>query len=80
MLSMKEKDELIVRLLEEGKTNKEILKEAKVSCSRVTKIRKRLEGDDGEPTIRNQAYKMYLDGKKPIDVALPLHGRPYRAR
>ena len=29
MLSMKEKDELIVRLLEEGKTNKEILKEAK---------------------------------------------------
>ena len=72
MLSMKEKDELIVRLLEEGKTNKEILKEAKVSCSRVTKIRKRLEGDDGEPTIRNQAYKMYLDGKKPIDVAIEL--------
>ena len=38
---MKEKDELIVRLLEEGKTNKEILGEAHVSCSRVTKIRKK---------------------------------------
>ena len=30
MLSMKEKDELIVRLLEEGKTNKEILKLTKL--------------------------------------------------
>jgi hypothetical protein len=72
MLTLKEKDELIVKLLEEGKTNKEILAEAHVSCSRVTKIRKRLEGDDGEPTTRNQAYKMYLDGKKPIDVAIEL--------
>jgi hypothetical protein len=71
---MKEKDELIVRLLEEGKTNKEILKEAHVSCSRVTKIRKRLEGDASEPSgdIRNEAYKMYLSGKRPIDVAIEL--------
>lgn len=74
MLSSKEKDELIVRLLEEGKTNKEILKEAHVSCSRISLIRKRLEGDASEPSssMRNQAYKMYDAGKKPIDVAIKM--------
>jgi hypothetical protein len=74
MLTVKEKDELIVKLLEEGKTNKEILKEAHVSCSRITLIRKRLEGDSSEPSgsIRNEAYKMYLSGKRPIDVAIEL--------
>ena len=72
MLNRKEKEELIIKLLEEGKTYKEISKEAHASFSEISRINKILNGEDSRPSIQNQAYKRYLDGKRPIDVAIEL--------
>jgi hypothetical protein len=68
----KEKEELIIKLLKEGETQKQILVEARTSPNQVTAIRRRLEGDTDEPSIRNQAYIMFKEGRKPIDVAIAL--------
>ena len=73
MLNRKEKEELIVKLLEEGKTYKEISKEAHASFSEISRINKNLNGEVSEPSIQNQAYKMFQEEKKrPIDVAIEL--------
>jgi len=73
MLNRKEKEELIVKLLEEDKTYKEISKEAHASFSEISRINKNLNGEVSEPSIQNQAYKMFQEEKKrPIDVAIAL--------
>jgi hypothetical protein len=75
MLNRKEKEELIIKLLEEDKTYKEISKEAHASFSEISKVNKELQGDFDESesaSTRNQAYKMYLEGKRPIDIAIEL--------
>ena len=72
MLNRKTKEELIIKLLEENKTYKEISKEAHASFTEITRINKNLNGEDSGPSIQNQWYRMYLDGKRPIDVAIEL--------
>ncbi len=73
MLNRKAKEELIIKLLEEGKTYKEISKEAHASFSEISRINKTLNGEDSRPSIQNQAYKMFQEEKKrPIDVAIAL--------
>ncbi len=73
MLNRNQKEELIVKLLEENKTYKEISKEAHASFSEISNINKKLQGEDSESaSTRNQAYKMYVAGKKPIDVAVKM--------
>jgi hypothetical protein len=72
MITRKQNEERIVQLLEQGKTSKEIMREAHVSPNLISAIRKKLEGDQGHPSIRIQAYEMYLGGKRPIDVAISL--------
>ena len=64
MLNKKQKEELIVKLLEEDKTYKEISKEAHASFSEISRINKILNGEDSRPSIQNQAYKRYLGWKK----------------
>ena len=70
MLTRKEKEELVIKLLQEGKTYKEIAKEAHVSLTLIGSLRKKIEGDDNQPSIRNRAYRMFEDKKQPIDVAI----------
>ena len=73
MLNRKEKEELIIKLLEEDKTYKEISKEVHASFSEISRINKNLNGEVSEPSIQNQAYKMFQEEKKkPIDVAIAL--------
>ncbi len=72
MLNRKKKEELIEKLLGENKTYKMISKEAHASFSEISKVNKKINGDDSEPSIQNLAYKMYLDRKRPIDVAIEL--------
>jgi Trp repressor protein len=72
MLNRKQKEQLIVKLLEANKTYKEIAKETHASFSEISKVNKKLNGDDTEPSIQNLAYKKYLEGKRPIDVAIEL--------
>lgn len=67
----KEKEELVTRLLKEGKTFKEISQLAHVSYSPISTINKKLQGNLSEPNVRNQAYKMFHEqGKTPIEVAI----------
>ena len=73
MLNRKEKEELIVKLLREDKTYKDISKVAHASFSEISRINKNLNGEVIEPSIQNQAYKMFQEEKKrPIDVAIAL--------
>lgn len=73
MPTRREKEELIIKLLQAGGTYKEISRECHASFSEISIINKKLQGDGGEPNQRNQAYKMFEEEKKtPIDVAIAL--------
>jgi transposase len=72
MLSRKEKEKLVIQLLEEEKSQREISKIAKVSFTFISNIRKKLEGNNSQPTTRIQSYMMYKDKKEPIEVAITL--------
>ncbi|MGA8842349.1 MAG: helix-turn-helix domain-containing protein [Nitrososphaeraceae archaeon] len=62
----------IIRLLQEGKTYREISKILHVSPTQISAVRKKYEGSTNEPSIQTRAYQMYLEEKRPIDVAIAL--------
>lgn len=68
MPTRKEKEELIIKLLQAGRTYKEISRECHASFSEISSINKKLQGDDSEPSIRNQAYKMFEEEKKKCGI------------
>ena len=72
MLSKIEKEKLVIQLLEEEKSQREISKIAKVNFTFISNIRKKLEGNNSQPTTRIQSYMMYKDKKEPIEVAITL--------
>jgi transposase len=72
MLTKAEKEALIIRLLREGKNYKEITKQAHASCTQISLIRKKIEGEDSEPNVRTKSYQMFEEKKQPIDVAIEL--------
>ena len=72
MLSKLEIEKEIIRLLNEGKTYREISKILHVSPTQISAVRKKYEGTTTEPSIQTKAYKMFLKGKRPIDVAIAL--------
>ena len=64
MLSRQEKEKLVIQLLEEEKSQREISKIAKVNFTFISNIRKKVEGNNSQPTTRIQAYKMYADNER----------------
>jgi uncharacterized protein YerC len=72
MLSKLEIENEIIRLLQEGKTYREISKILHVSPTQISAAKKKFEGNNNEPSIQTKAYKMFLKGKRPIDVAITL--------
>ena len=72
MLSKKEKENAIIRLVDEGKKYREILKILHVSPNDISSAIKSREGSNTEPSIQTKAYKMFLEGKTPIEVAIAL--------
>jgi Homeodomain-like domain len=72
MLSKRELYNEIIRLRQEGKTYREISKILHVSPSQISAALKEFEGTNTEPSIQTQAYRMFLEGKRPIDVAIAL--------
>ena len=72
MLSKFEIENEIIRLLQEGKTYREISKILHVSPTQISAVRKKYEGNTNEPSIQTKAYKMFLKGKRPIEVAIAL--------
>ena len=72
MLSKRELYNEIIRLRQEGKTYREISKILHVSPSQISAALKIFEGTNTEPSIQTQAYRMFLEGKRPIDIAIAL--------
>ena len=72
MLSKLEIEKEIIRLLNEGKTYREISKILHVSPTQISAAKKKFEGTDTALGIQTKAYKMFLEGKRPIDVAISL--------
>jgi transcriptional regulator with XRE-family HTH domain len=79
VLSSKEKESLVIDLLNKNYTLREIAKMVHVSFSFIAKIRKKLAGEeyDEEPSSRalsidSQAFKLFLDKKKLVEVAISL--------
>ena len=72
MLSKLEKEKFVIQLLEEEKSQREISKIAKVNFTFISNVRKKLEGNNSQPSTRIQSYMMYKDNKEPIEVAITL--------
>jgi transposase len=83
LLSKKEKEKLVIKLANEGKTTRQIAKEVRISLRTIGKILNKVTGDDKEEEEKekqkpknistySQAFKMFKDGKAPTDVAIEL--------
>ena len=72
MLSRQEKEKLVIQLLEEEKSQREISKIAKVSFTFISNVRKKIEGNNSQPSLRSQAYRMFLEGENPVNVSMTL--------
>jgi uncharacterized protein YerC len=64
MLSKQEIENEIIRLLQEGKTYREISKILHVSPTQISAVRKKYEGSTNEPGIQTKAYKMFHSSGK----------------
>ena len=79
--SIYEKERLVMKLLEEGKNFQEIAKEAHVSFSFISMVKKKMLGEDPSVTKRlsipSHALKLFSDGQSVIEVTIILD-RPYQ--
>ncbi len=81
ILDKKEKEQLVVKLYKEGKPIREIAQQAHLSFGTIGKIIRRINGRDEYETVPNdmsnksketQALSLFLQGKRPVDVAIEL--------
>jgi hypothetical protein len=75
MLNKKEKEELVLDLRSQGKTFREIVKDAKISPHDIKRILKKTEPDQSQSaqSLSFKAYELFSQGKTPIDVAIALN-------
>jgi DNA-binding CsgD family transcriptional regulator len=75
------KEQLVVKLYQEGKPIREIAQQAHLSFGTIGKIIRRLNGLDNSETLpsdlsnkskQTQALFLILQGKRPVDVAIEL--------
>ena len=78
VLNRRDKEQLVIKLHQEGKTIREIASAAHLSFSDIGKIIRRVDGqDDKRKDVKNkskdtQALYLFSTGKKPVDVAIEL--------
>ncbi len=80
LLNKREKEKLVIKLANEGKTTREIAKEAHISLRTIGQILNRITGDDEnekEQRIKDKsdyakAFKMFQDGRPLTEVAIEL--------
>ena len=81
VLNKKEKEELVVKLYQDGKTIRQIAKQAHLSFGTIGKIIRRINGFDNDEIMSNdmrgkskatQAINLFLHGKRPVEVAIEL--------
>ncbi len=80
LLSKKAKEKRVIELLNQGKTTREIAKEAHVSLKTIEQIMNKVTGDDEDEKDQSlkdksdyaRAFKMFQDGRPLTDVAIEL--------
>jgi hypothetical protein len=76
ILSEKEKEALVIELLNKGLTSREIAKQQHVSFSYIKTVRAKITGDVDEKknplSIPSKAFKMFLKGRSIVQVAIGL--------
>ncbi len=81
ILSKREKEKLVIKLANEGKTTREIAKEVHISLKTIGQILNKATGDDAEDEKDQKlesksdyakAFKMFQDGRPLTDVAIEL--------
>jgi transposase len=82
VLSRQERERLVLDLYNQGKNTREIAEEARMSFSAIGAILKKAEQENEtskEQTEKMsqaaQAYKLFSEGKSPVDVAIALNLR-----
>jgi hypothetical protein len=76
-LNKYDKEQIVIKLHQEGKTIRDMASAAHMSFSDIGKIMKRIDGRANDTDLRSktkatQALHMFNNGKKPIDVAIEL--------
>jgi hypothetical protein len=81
VLNKQEKEQLVVKLYQEGKPIREIAQQAHLSFGTIGKIVRRVNGRDEDETMPNdlngksketKALFLFLQGKRPVNVAIEL--------
>ena len=81
VLNKQEKEQLVVKLYQQGKPIREIAQQAHLSFGTIGKIVRRINGQDEDETVPNDmsnkskethALSLFLQGKRPVDVAIVL--------
>src|SRR6266487_1156818 len=82
VLSRQQRERLVLDLYNQGKNTREIAEEARMSFSAIGAILKKAEKENETSKERTenmlhaaQAYKLFSDGKSPVDVAIALNLR-----
>jgi uncharacterized protein YjcR len=77
ILSKKEKEEQIVKLLYDGVKFKDIAKELHVSLSDISKIKRKITGEESEKektlSLTSKAFQLFLEKKSLVEVAIILN-------
>lgn len=74
IMNEQDKEALVMDLLNQGHTAREIAKQAHVSFTDITKIKRKATGDNKEKakSMVSQCFKMFLENKSLVDVAVSL--------
>jgi len=72
MLSKDERERRIINYLKEGKTYRQITHLTHANPTQIRNAKKKMEGVENQPPIHIQAFKMFKEGKKPVDVIIAL--------
>jgi transposase len=81
VLNKQEKEQLVIKLYQEGKPIRQIAQQTHLSFGTIGKIVRRINGQDEDETVPNdlaskskqtQALSLFLHGKRPVEVAIEL--------
>lgn len=72
MLSDAEQEKLVIKLLKENKTYRQITQIAGANPKQISNIKKNFKGIKNQPPVNIQAFKMFEEGKRPIAVAIAI--------
>jgi hypothetical protein len=76
ILGKKEKEEQVIKLLNEGFKFKDIAKQVHISLSDISKIKRKITGEEVEKenplSLPSKAYQLFLEKKTLVEVAIML--------